>query len=104
MVNWMKRGLRAWLFPEYDKVCRFMLEIENARHETLKLTGDVTLEKPTVFVGSLHNCNVHYNPTVKPKIVLTEMAALLNITGEQHSVISSYFSAEPVKEIDPTIG
>jgi len=63
--------------------------------ELRKVSGHVTIKEPVIIVGSLNHCQVHYRPTIKPRIVLTEVAAMLSLSGDNQRVSDNIFTAEP---------
>jgi len=92
-MNWIKNKLRKWLFPEYCKVCDFMIEVAEAK---LEVKGkNITFKEPIVLVGSMADCNVHIKPTIKPEIVLSKLSleAALKLVGNHHLVAQNMFTA-----------
>jgi len=90
-MNWLKNKLRAWLFPEYDMVCYFMAEVEEAK---LEVKGkSITFKEPVVLVGNLAECKVNIKPTINPEIILSklEIESALKVVGKQHIVTNSTF-------------
>jgi len=89
----LKYKLRAWLFPEYDRVCCFMIEVEDGK---LEVKGkSITFTEPTVLVGNLTDCKVSVKPTIKPEIILSKLDidAALKVAGNQHMLTHNYFQA-----------
>jgi len=95
MNNWLRRKLRTWLFPECVDVADFMGEVREALKR--KVDGKLIIaDKPIVLLGSMSYCNVEVKPKLYPKIVLSQIGleALLSVSGERNSVISSVFTGK----------
>ena len=97
-MNRIKNKLRAWLFPEYDKVRDFMTEIRKAK---LEVTGkSITFREPIVLVGNISECMVSVKPTLKPEIILSKLGieAALKIMGNYNLVTSNMFQETMPKD------
>jgi len=91
-TRWLVPKLRRWLFPEYSEVVEFMEEVQLARKEIKAVEGQITFEKPVVFLGSLVNCKVDIKPTLKPEIILSKIGYTgLGISGSNQTVRDSMF-------------
>lgn len=90
MKNWLKRILRKWLFPEYDEVCEFMVEVKTAKERIIHSGAELTFKEPVILLGSLSQCKVQIKPTLKPEIVLSKLTlqSLLEMSGH-HQVVSA---------------
>jgi len=94
MKNRLKRILRKWLFPEYDEVCRFMLEVQAAKENIIHRGAELTFKEPVILLGSLSQCKVQIKPTLKPEIVLSKLTfqSLLEMSGHHQVVTSTVLS------------
>jgi len=96
-MNWLKRKLRGWLVPDYEKIDLFMEEVAKAKHELQLVDKNITFEEPVVFLGSLHDCKVDVKPTIKPEIILAkvDIPAGLMASGNHQIVTGCFFHQEP---------
>jgi len=95
--GWLKNKLRGWLFPEYDKVCLFMIKVKQAKEEVVIEGGKVTFKEPVILIGSVLNSKVDIKPTLKTEIILSklELEAALRIYGDHHIVSQNQFANFP---------
>jgi len=98
-MNWIRRRLMNWLFPEYSRVCLFMAEIDGAKLSVR--CKSATFKEPVVLVGNLESCNIKITPTVNNEIVLSriEYSSLLEISGNHQTVTQSIFEATKEKVV-----
>lgn len=96
--NWLKKKLRDWLVPDYEKIDSLMQEITKAKRELQLADKNITFEEPVVFLGSLHYCKINVKPTLKPEITLAKLdipAGGLMASGIRQLITGCYFHQEP---------